>query len=421
MLVNMKRLFIIIAGVIVLIGIGVGVYFLFFAPKGATLSVGDNPFAGTGGSGVSPSSDLPTDGIVKNAGTTLAPRFVKITDGPVAQGSAAFGVQIESTTAEVVSVSTTSTSTPKATSTTTPDVEVRFIDRASGNVYSYISHARTLTRISNKTLPGVQKASWSLDGSRAFVQFLAQTGGEEHVNTYSLAARGGEGYLLENDLDQATVVGSSTLFTLLSGSTGSVGTFSRTDGSNARTLFSSVISSLVVHPSLRDLFATNKASSEINGYGFQIAQGSGVFSRILGPYRGLTLLPNPQGTQVMYSYTDSGVYHLRLLDTATRASTALPVSTISDKCVWAANGKSAYCAVPTNLGGNLPDEWYQGARVFTDRIWKIDLSERIATLVIDPSQVGKVNVDAVNLTVDPSEDMLIFTDKHSGALYAYDL
>jgi hypothetical protein len=80
-----------------------------------------------------------------------------------------------------------------------------------------------------------------------------------------------------------------------------------------------------------------------------------------------------------------------------------------------------YCAVPTNLQGNLPDDWYQGAITFTDRIWKIDLTERTATLVLDPQQTGKVDVDAVNLTVDSSEDMLIFTDKHSGALYAYDL
>jgi hypothetical protein len=110
-----------------------------------------------------------------------------------------------------------------------------------------------------------------------------------------------------------------------------------------------------------------------------------------------------------------------MIDVATRTTTALPLATISDKCTWSADGRSAYCAVPTNLHGNLPDDWYQGAVTFTDRIWKIDLAQRIATLVIDPSQIGKVNVDAVNIAVDPSEDILTFTDKHTGALYAYDL
>jgi hypothetical protein len=422
----MKRPFIIIAGVIVALGVLIGIYFLFLAPDDASLSVG-NPFGDIGSGTVVPSADLPTDGTLSNAGTTLAPRFVKITDGPVAQGSVAFGIELTSegettpTPVGTTTASSTATTTLPVTTDTTPDVEVRFIDRASGNVYSYVAHERTLTRISNKTLPGIQRASWTPDGSRAFAQFLASSGGEEHVNTYSLNATNGDGYLLENDLDQATVVGSTTLFTLFSGSTGSVGTLSQTDGSGVRTLFSSVLSSLVVHSTSGNFFATNKASSQIDGYGFEISRNTGSFSRIIGPYRGLTLLPNHTGTSLIYSFTEGGVYKLRVIDTASRTSTALPLATLTQKCVWSSDNRSIYCAVPTNLQGNLPDDWYQGATMFTDRIWKISLTDRVATLVIDPSQLGKVNVDAVSLAVDPAEDILIFTDKHSGALYAYDL
>ncbi len=434
----MKRLFIIIAGIVVLIGILIGVYFLFFAPKSANLSVGD-PFANTGSGASAPSTDLPTDGIIQNAGTTLAPRFVKITDGPVAHGSVALPIQLPNpdaaaitTNVETVSLSATSTATttttvkkstntPISTPATTPDVEVRFIDRASGNVYSYIAHARTLTRISNKTLPGIQRASWTPDGTRAYAQFLATSAGKESVNTYALNANGGDGYLLENDLAQVDVVGSSTLFTLFSGSTGSVGTLSRADGSNSRTLFSSLLSAITVHPSTGDLFANNKPSSQIDGYAFQINRTTGNFSRVLGAFRGLSVLPSLNGSSLIYSYTSGGVYQLRVLNVATRASTALPVSTLSEKCVWTADGLSVYCAVPTNLSGNLPDDWYQGAITFTDRIWKIDLTQRVATLVLDPNQIGKIQVDAVNLTLDPSEDILVFSDKHSGALFSYDL
>lgn len=420
----MKRIFVIIAGIIVLIGLLLGIYFLFFANDGANLTIGD-PFSDIGSGDINPSGDLPTDGMQTNAGTTLAPRFVKITDGPVARGSVAFAIQVPNkdvrATAEVsLSASSTSSSTLAAPQTT-PDVEVRFIDRASGNVYAYVAHDRTLTRISNKTLPGVQHASWTPDGSRAYAQFIASSGGEEQVNTYALNAKGGDGYLLENNLAAARVAGSSTLFTLFSGSTGSVGTISRADGSNPRTLFSSLLSALTVHPTSGDLFATNKPSSRINGYAFQINRTTGSFSRILGPFTGLSVLPNQTGTSIIYSYTDAGTYRLRLLNLATRASTALPLGTLSEKCVWAANGLSVYCAVPVNLQGNLPDDWYQGAITFTDRIWRIDLEQRVATLVLDPFQVGEITVDAVNLTVDPGEDMLIFTDKQSGALYAYDL
>ncbi len=421
---NMKRLFIIIAGVIVAIGLLIGIYFLFFAPDSATLTVG-NPFDDIGSGDVAPNSDLPTDGTFQNAGTTLGERFVKITDGPVAEGEAVFGVMVEDEDAAAdsssvpASASSTASAVP-AVPAMKPDVEVRFIDRASGNVYSYLAHSRTLTRISNKTLPGIQIASWTPDGSRAYVQFLTTNGSEEQVSTYALTADGGEGRLLENDLAQAEVA-STTLFTLLSGSTGSVGTVSAVDGSDSRTLFSSLLSSLVVHPTTGTFYATNKPSSQLDGYAFSINRTTGGFSRILGPFRGLSVLPSLDGSSLIYSYTDGGAYRLRVLDTDTRTSTALPLATLTEKCVWAYDGLSVYCAVPTNLRGNLPDDWYQGAIVFTDRIWKIDLTERVATLVLDPSEIGKVNVDAVGLAIDPAEDALVFMDKHSGALYAYDL
>ncbi len=419
-----RRTIFIAAAAVVAIGILAALYFLVFASKSGNLTVsGGNPFSGTGSGNVAPGSDLPTEGTLQDAGTQLAPQFIKITDGPVARGSVAMNVQTQnaSNSANVVSLSASSTATSSAPAQTTPDVEVRFIDRTSGNVYSYLAHARSLTRISNKTLPGVQLASWTPDGSRAYVQFLASTNGEEHVSTYALNADGGDGYLLENDLAEAQVAGSSTLITLLTGSTGSVGSLSRADGSNQKTLFSSVLSSIVVHPTTGDLFATNKPSSHLNGYGFDINRITGSFSRILGPFPGLSVLPSPDGKNLVYSYTSNGTYYLRVYNMATHTSTALPLATLSEKCVWAANGLSVYCAVPTNLQGNLPDDWYQGVTVFTDRIWRIDLTQRVATLVLDPNQIGKVNVDAVNLTVDPNEDMLIFTDKHSGALYAYDL
>ena len=420
-----RRIIFIFTGVIVAIGVLAALYFLVFASKNGNLTVSNgNPFSGTGSGNVAPGSDLPTEGTLNDAGTELAPRFIKITDGPVARGSVAMDVETASPAQQpaAVSLSASSTATSSApVQTTIPDVEVRFIDRTSGNVYSYVAHARSLTRISNKTLPGVQLASWTPSGSRAYVQFIASTNGDEHVSTYALNAEGGDGYLLENDLAEAQVSGSSTLFTLFSGSTGSVGTISLADGSNQRTLFSSVLSSLVVHPTTGDLFATNKPSSHLNGYAFDISRVTGGFSRILGPFPGLSVLPSPDGKNLVYSYTSNGVYYLRVYNVVSHTSTALPLATLTEKCVWSASGLSLYCGVPTNLQGNLPDDWYQGATVFTDRIWHIDLTQRVATLVLDPNQIGKVNVDAVSLTVDPNEDMLIFTDKHSGALYAYDL
>jgi hypothetical protein len=402
----MRRILIIVAAIIVIIGLAIGAYYLFFAPKTGTLTVG-NPFATAGSSTTTPGGL--TEG--QGAGTIVAPNFIKITDGPVAEGVAAVDVNIAIPT----NGATTSSGTP-----TTPDVDVRFIDRASGNIYSYIAHARTLTRRSNKTLPGIQVASWVPNGSMAYVQFITTNATDgEHVATYALPSDGNGGYFLEQDLAEARVSSSTGLFTLLTSTSGSVGTVSKIDGSSPRTLFTSLVSSLIVYPAGNTYFAHTKASSATFGYGFQINGNS--FTRILGPLAGLTLLPSPSGKSLLYSYVDGGVVHLAVINIATHSATALPLATLTEKCVWA-DEVTVYCGVPTDLGsGNLPDDWYQGAVSFTDRIWRIDMTARVATLIVDPTAVAKTSIDAVSLTVDPKEDVLVFTDKKTGSLWEYDL
>jgi hypothetical protein len=417
----MKRIFTIVAAVIVLLGLGILVYILFFANKSNTLTTVGNPF-GDGSSTAAPANTADT-GPQQNAGTLVAARLIKITNGPVSEGAIALDIPavVGSTTPSTTLGTTTVIGAPIPDKPA--DTEVRYIERASGNVYSFLAHTRFLTRISNKTIPGIQEASFTPDGTRAYVRFLSNIGtANENVGTYALEADGSGGYALEDGLTEATVSGSSTLFTLFTGTTGSVGQIARADGSNARTLFSSVLSSLIVHPTTAGaLFANTKASYAIPGYAFSINRATGEFSRILGGLRGLTVLPNPQGTSVLYSYTDQGVYHLAVYDVASHSTTMLPVSTFTEKCVWAPGGLSAYCAVPTSMNGNLPDDWYQGATSFSDRIWKIDLTSRAANFVVDPFEIGKVAIDAVALTVDPNEDVLVFTDRVTGSLWLYDL
>lgn len=405
-----RRILIIVASAVVVIGLIVGLYFLFFA-NGATLSVGTptDPFGSSGDRGTS--ELLGPDGQpIQGAGTVVAPKLIRITDAPVAKGAIALYIP----------------PVPAAASSTEPetpaDTEVRFIERQSGNVYAFRLHDRVLTRVSNQTIPGIQDAAWTADGARAFVRYLTRTSdGVEHIDTYALSVGDGTGYYLEKDLERPAVSGTSTVFTLLPSTSGSIGTLMNPDGTNARTLFTSALSSLSSLFSGQNIVATTKASSGLDGYAFLVSRTDGSFSRLLGPNRGLMALPNREGTAVLYSYTDRGRTYLQVLDLATRNATALPLSTFAEKCAWAPGGRAVYCAVPTALAGNMPDDWYQGAATFSDRFWRIDLDSRLATLVVDPGQVASVAVDAVALTIDSQTDALVFMNKKDGTLWAYDL
>ena len=413
----MRRLLIIIGALLLLVLIGIGGYFLFFTKDGG-LVVDENPFGQAGDrdpGALDPVIDtgVPTPG----AGTLVAPRLLKISDRPVALGTVSLYTPEKTT---VVATSSISTSTPAQSVTTPEEVEVRYIDRQSGNVYAFKVHERVVTRLSNKTLPGITEAAWTRDGARAYVRFLEQdTSGSERVSTYILPASGEGGFFLEQGLAQV-ISASSSIITLLKSDSGSVASIRNADGTNLRTLFSSVLSSLQVAPLGASYLAQTKATAHLDGYAFQV-DGRGTFSRLLGPLRGLTTLPSPQGTSILYSYVDRGRLYTQVFAVTGRTTVPLPLATLPEKCVWTVGGDAVYCAVPTALSGLLPDEWYQGSRSFSDRIWRIDLASRVATLVFDPRQLADTAIDAQGLSLDTAEDVLVFMNRSDGSLWSYDL
>lgn len=413
----MKRTLLIITAVVLLVLIGVGAYFLFFN-KGPALSGGNGatfPDSNTAGVTETPTNTSTQElGVpLPGAGTEIAPKLVRISDRPVAVGSVATYVP------GLTPATSTASGTPIAAYE--PDVRVEYVERESGNIYGYQAHGRTLTRLSNKTLPGIQEAVWLSDGSEAFVRFLERTTGGERVSTYALPAVGQSGYFLESGLEQVLVRGTSTLVTLLSTSDGSSATISTPSGNGVRTLFTSPLSSIRLAFAGTDFVATTKASAHSDGYAFLVDSKSGSFTRLLGPLQSLTTLPSPSGNLLLYSYLDQGKVALAVLDLTTHVATRLPLSTFPDKCAWTPDSQSIYCGVPTTLTGSQPDDWYQGASHFSDRLWRIGLADRVASLVIDPKQAANTDLDMTALSLDRTADVLIFRDKNTGALYAYDL
>lgn len=412
----MKRILIILSAIVVLIGVGVGIYFLFFrGTAGLTVSVPEFPASGNGVPTTGEEAPIQDLGVARTgAGTELAPRFIRISDRPVATGIVA--VYVPPVKQSIASSS--ASSTPVFSD---PEVKIQYIERESGNVYTYGAHARTLTRLSNKTLPGILEASWLSDGSLAFVRFIQKSGTEERVNTYALPASGEGGYFLSQSLSQVATKGTTTLATLVSTSEGSSVSISTPTGGGLRTLFTSSLSSLRLAFLGSNYLATTKGSAKSEGYAFFVDGKTGAFTRALGPLQGLSTLPSPSGRLVLYSYLDRGKLALGVLDVTTHIATRLPLSTLPEKCVWSSDDTSLYCGVPLTLPGTLPDDWYQGATQFSDRLWKIDMSNRVATLVLDPKEAGGVTVDIVSLTIDRTSDVLGFINRTDHLLYVYNL
>ena len=398
----MRRALLVIAIVVVLLGGGVWAYFSFFASApGIAVAPAGSATLPSAGQTNAPGTAFATAAATSSP-TPVSARLVKISAGPVVPGEAVVDL-------------------PAANASSSPDVAVHYIERQSGNVFSYSERTGILTRTSNRTIPGIEMAAWLPDASAAFVRYLS---GDSFgtVNTYALPADGSSGFFLPQDLADVAVSSSSVLV-LASGVNGSSASVMRADGTHTAQVFTTPLSSLRVSFAGKGRYlAFTKPSAALAGDAF-IVDGTGRFTRIAGPLNGLVALASPSGTLVLVSSVAGGVMRMELVNTSTGEATGLPVATLADKCAWTADSSALYCAVPQNppLGYAYPDDWYQGAVSFSDSLWKINVTGRYAEFVLDLAKETGSPVDAEALAVDPGATTLVFVDKNDGALWSYAL
>jgi len=407
----MRQVFIISSIVIVIAGLSVAGYFLFFAksvgiavaPPSTTTSF---PSSGNATSGSSPStgqtaSSTSTVGTAPSGATQVAAKLVEIDKGMIVAGEVAFD--------------TIATST----GTTTKDVEVEYLNRQSGNVFSYLWNAKVSTRLSNKTIPGIEAANWLASGATAFIQYLSGTDNSA-VNTYALPASGTGGFFLPQNISGLAVSTNSILY-LASGGNGSIASVEKPNGTALTQAFTTPLSQVRVSFAGKNYVVSTKPSAVDPGYAFLVVNGA--FTPIAGPLDGIVALPSPAGTYALVSYSAAGIMKMELVNIKTHQATALPVATIADKCVWSADESAIYCGIPTDPSAAYayPDDWYQGAVHFSDKIWKIDVQGRFAQLVLDFSATASTSLDATNLAIDPAQRVLVFRNKNDGSLWGYQL
>jgi hypothetical protein len=403
----MQRNLTIAAIAIVVLGLAAFAYFYFFTsspgvavtPGSASLPIAGQTPGNTSGNGSS--TGTPT---ITSPGTPIvvSSRLVQISAGPVVPGEITYDTKV------------TVASSSRLIAT------VQYIERQSGNVFSYHTDTHVLTRINNKTIPGIQSAAWLPDASAAFVRYLSGTD-LSTINTYALGSTSPNGFFLPQNLSDIAV-SSTTVLSLASGVNGSVATLTRADGTHPSTIFTSPLTSLrATFAGKTQYLAFSKPSAKIQGDAFLVSP-SGHFSKIAGPLTGLVALSSPSGKWILVSYTQGAALQMELVDSATGQTTALPVATIADKCVWTADETSIYCGIPQSpSAASYPDDWYQGAVSFSDRIWNIHVSDRYAQMVLDFSQANKGELDATALSIDPAKTTLVFMNKNDESLWSYSL
>ncbi len=157
-----------------------------------------------------------------------------------------------------------------------------------------------------------------------------------------------------------------------------------------------------------DIWVLNTANSGIT----KLLDGS------INALFGLETLWSPSGDSFIYSYVDSGGQNPKLAVYKNGVSKNISnISTIVDKCAWAKDSISVYCAIPQSWpsGVILPDDYYKSVFLTADELWKIN------TETGEKNLISPIMVDVLSLDASVDDNSLIFILKNNNFLYKLDI
>ncbi len=331
---------------------------------------------------------------------------------------------------------TTEPTTKPKTKPTPPQTEfapaVRYVEKATGNIYQTFADKIDERKITNTVIPQVYEASFGNSGQSVVMRYLKDDDKtiETFVGSLPKEILGGDilenneisgSFLPENISDLSFSYDTQKIFYLLNISNSVVGITSGYLGDKKIQVFSSPFTEwLSMWPNNKIITLTTKPSSNVPGYMYSIDPNKKDFTKILSNINGLTTLTSPSGKLVLYSDNNLSI---KIYNIEKRESLSTSIKTMPEKCVWNSTSTFVYCAVPRFLGGdNYPDSWYQGEVSFSDEIWKIDTTTGNASVFVDPSSMpGGEEIDGIKLSIDENENYLFFINKSNYSLWELDL
>jgi hypothetical protein len=324
-----------------------------------------------------------------------------------------------------------------STKVVTPKTEfvpaLRYVARATGNIYETFADTIAENQFSSTVIPKVYDAYFGNKGQSVAMRYLDTDG--KTIETFlgvlpkeSLSANPSTinqitGSLLPKNIEDISISpDSSNMFYLFDSGNDLIGTTLNFLNNKKIQIFDSPFTEwLSGWPNSKTITLTTKPSSTVPGYMYEINSADGKnFNQVWGEVNGLTTLTSPDGKLVLYG---DGNLNLSVYNISTNTSTLLGVKTLPEKCVWGSASDAVYCAVPKSIpAGQYPDAWYQGEVSFSDQIWRVAIKTGNSTMLVDPLTIsGGEDVDGIKLALDPSANYLFFVNKKDSYLWEFNL
>ena len=338
---------------------------------------------------------------------------------------------------DTLSTPDTTTTKIKTSKPTPPLTEfapsLRYVDRATGNIYETFADKISERRFSTTIIPKIYEAYFGNKGETVIMRYLKLDGKtiitfvgnlpKEYLGADTTGENEVKGtFLPEGIQDMSLTTDGTSVFYLFKNEDNMIGVILNLVTNKKVQIFNSLFSEwLSVFPNNKMITLTTKPASGFPGYMYQIDPNSkNLMFQVLGNINGLTTLASPNGKLILYGDDNLSlnIYHPN-----TKTATPVGVRTLPEKCVWGNVGDTLYCAVPKFIEASAyPDSWYQGETSFSDQIWKIDVVAGNATMITDPATLSpREDLDGIKLMLDTDENYLFFVNKKDSFLWELSL
>jgi len=303
---------------------------------------------------------------------------------------------------------------------------LRYVDRATGNIYQTFVDKIEERKFSGTTIPKVYEAYFGNNGEFVIMRYLKTdsktiqtfvgTLPKEYLGADTTPNNEVKGYFLPDNIkDMSVSSDAKKIFYLFNLNENTIGTtLNLLDDKKVQVFDSPFTEWLSSWPNDKMITLSTKPSANIPGYIYAINLLTKDLSKILGNINGLTTLMSPDGKLILYGDNNLSLY-IHHVDS--RNSDVLTVKTMPEI------SDVVYCAVPKLIdAGEYPDTWYQGEVSFRDQFWKIDIKNGNAIMILDPvTVVGGEEIDGIKLSLDESEGYLFFVNKKDSFLWKLSL
>jgi hypothetical protein len=305
---------------------------------------------------------------------------------------------------------------------------VRYVERATGNVYQTFADKLEERKFSGTTIPKIYEAGFGNKGDAVIMRYLkadAKTiqtfwgvlpkevlGGD---STGVMEIRGT--FLPDDTTDLSFSSDGQSIFYLFNAGESAIGTtLDLVTGKKVQVFDSAFTEWLSFWPNSKIITLTTKPSYLVAGYMYKVDPVTKSFTQVLGNITGLTTLTSPDGKLVLFgdNNLNLNVYH-----TDTKTTDTLSVRTLPEKCAWLKGSDTVYCSVPKSIPAlSYPDSWYQGVASFEDQIWKINILNGNTEMIADLSAINNgEEIDGIKLSMDAGENYLFFVNKKDSYLW----